>query len=125
MDPPVYSGEIFRVVSGILENTYRTTGGLILGQGGSVALKAHKDVLRVFLHAPRHWRIQHLVDRGLANDPERAYQMIQASDKGRGAFIQEISGMDWCRACNYDLCLDASSLGLEACATLICSLFPR
>jgi hypothetical protein len=48
-----------------------------------------------------------------------ARKAIKISDRDRAGFIRDISGLDWQDPRNFDLVLDVSLGGLEACAKQI------
>ena len=122
LELPLHSRDLFEAESRILRRIHATTGGVVLGRGGFLALRGLPRTLHVFLHASREVRIRRVLDRGKADGPEAARKLIEASDAGRGAFVREISGRDWGRACCFDLCLDTGRLGLEACARIVLDL---
>lgn len=54
------------------------------------------------------------------NDTKQdAIKNVEKSDKTRSNYYKTISGLEWGKINNYDLCID-SSIGKEECARVIC-----
>ncbi|HEY9086048.1 MAG TPA: cytidylate kinase-like family protein [Candidatus Tyrphobacter sp.] len=91
---------------------------VILGRGSAAILGRRPDVLRVFLHAPRPWRLERIVEvHGV--DEETAGAEIDRIDAARRAHLHDVFRLDFGDPHNYDLCLDVAQLGLEGSAALI------
>lgn len=119
LDLPIYSHELFEVERSIMLYLVKNDSAVIVGRGGFFALKGHPATLHVSIQAELPFRTQFLVDRRKAPDLEAARQAIKTSDWGRAAFIREISGLDWQDPRHFDLMLDTSQDGIEACAARI------
>jgi cytidylate kinase len=97
---------------------------VIVGRGAFAILGTRPDVLRVFMHAPREWRIRHVVEtthvaRGLAEAE------LDRVDRARAAYIRQWYGLAFGDARNYDLCLDTASLDADAVAGAIVAAVRR
>lgn len=91
---------------------------VIVGRAADYVLRNYPNVVRIFIHAPKSYRIQKV--REVYGDTEQeAIKSIAKSDAARGSYYHNISGADWGLAQNYDLCID-SSIGLEKTAHAIC-----
>jgi len=91
---------------------------VIVGRGASAILGCQPGVLRVFIHAPRDWRIEHVVEsmrcaRGIAEAE------LDRIDRARSAYIRQWYGLTFGDLRNYDLCVDASRLGPARAASCI------
>jgi CMP/dCMP kinase len=91
---------------------------VILGRGAGVILGARPDVVRVFLHAPREWRITRLAQTTQA-ERKNAESEVDRIDRARAAYIRGWYGVTFGDARIYDLCIDASRLEVAAIASLI------
>ena len=80
---------------------------VIVGRGASAILGERPDVLRVFMHAPRDWRIAHVV-KTYDVSLEIAAGRGRRVDRMRAAYIHHWYGVDVRRSGNYDLCIDTS-----------------
>ncbi|MDQ2873068.1 MAG: cytidylate kinase-like family protein [Candidatus Eremiobacteraeota bacterium] len=91
---------------------------IIIGRGGSAILGRRRDVLRVFAHAPREWRIHRLVD-GHGVDAKTATSEVDRIDRARREYMRAYYELDWGTPANYDLSVDVSSFGDQGTAELI------
>ena len=92
---------------------------VIVGRAADHVLRDYDDVVRVFLHAPKEFRVANIMEM-YGDSHDDAAVNIAHSDEARAAYYRNISGKNWGDPHNYDLCLDAS-IGRKACVELICS----
>lgn len=90
---------------------------VIVGRAADYVLRKNKRVLRVFISAPEEYRVKKLNEM-YGDKPAEARKAIKRSDTNRASYYKMISGLEWGKRENYDLCLD-SSIGNEATAKLI------
>jgi CMP/dCMP kinase len=91
---------------------------VIVGRGASAILRGHAEIVRVFLHAPRRWRVTHVVES--AGVPlEVASAEVERIDRARTAYMRRWYGVTFGDPANYDLCVDTSQLAPPQCAELI------
>ena len=90
---------------------------VIVGRAADYVLRNHKKVLRVFISAPDDYRIKKLKEM-YGDKPAEAKKSIKKSDMNRASYYNAISGLEWGKRENYDLCLD-SSIGNEETAKVI------
>lgn len=101
----------------VLKQIAKQGSCVIVGRAADYVLRNHKPLLRVFIYAPKSFRIKNIMK--MYNDDEKnATKNIEKSDKNRADYYGLISGQDWGKLENYDLCIDAS-LGKEKVAELI------
>jgi cytidylate kinase len=91
---------------------------VIVGRGASAILGPRPDVLRVFIRAPRQWRIAR-VAQTLGASREVAESEVDRIDRARSAYIRDWYGLTFGDSENYDLCLDVSRLGMAESAALV------
>lgn len=91
---------------------------VIVGRGAHAILGRRADVLRVFMYAPREWRIHHIVE-GLNVDEKTAAAEIDRVDKARAEYLRRYYDLNWTDAANFDVMIDTSSFGIEKSADLI------
>ncbi|MBQ8985457.1 MATE family efflux transporter [Candidatus Saccharibacteria bacterium] len=90
---------------------------VIVGRAADYVLRNNKKLLRVFVSAPDEYRIKKLKEM-YGDNPSEAKKSIKKSDTNRASYYNTISGLEWGKRENYDLCLD-SSIGNEATARII------
>lgn len=104
----------------VLKEIAKQGSCVIVGRAADYVLRDQKNLLRVFIYAPKSIRIENIMSM-YGDDEKAAAKNIERSDKNRADYYSLISGQKWGDPRNYDLCIDAS-LGKEKVAELICSL---
>lgn len=84
---------------------------VIVGRAAGYVLRDQDNVVRIFIHAPKNYRIRRVMEI-YGDTPKEARQNILRSDKARGAYYRHISGKRWGDGKNYQLVLD-SSVGID------------
>lgn len=92
--------------------------GVILGRGSVVVLRDDPRVLRVRLDGPRERRIERAVTRGGLHECTAARQLARF-DRGQAAYVSRSYGVDVRDPALYHLVADPTSLGDDACVTMI------
>lgn len=93
---------------------------VIVGRGAAVILGRRHDVLRVFMHAPREWRIERLATE-FGTDQKAAAAEVDRIDKARAAYLKDWYGVAFGSSEIVDLSIDTATFGEEACASLVVS----
>ena len=93
---------------------------VILGRCGDYVLRERKDVLRVFVYAPKEWRLQYAKTNPLvkAKDEKGIKDEVEKTDRNRSAYYNYYTQNRWGDAHNYDLAINAA-LGHDACVQMI------
>lgn len=91
---------------------------VIVGRAADYVLRDNKNLVRVFIYAPKDYRVSNIMK--MYNDTKQeAIKNVEKSDKTRSNYYKTISALEWGKIDNYDLCID-SSIGKEECARIIC-----
>lgn len=90
---------------------------VIIGRAADYVLRDYAKVIRVFIHAPKDYRIRKVMEM-YGDTVEEAEKNIEHSDAARSAYYKSITGAPWGQSDNYELCID-SSIGEQACAEVI------
>ena len=91
---------------------------VIVGRAANYVLRDNKNLVRVFIYAPKDYRVSNIMK--MYNDTKQeAIKNVEKSDKTRSNYYKTISGLELGKIDNYDLCID-SSIGKEECARIIC-----
>jgi cytidylate kinase len=91
---------------------------VILGRNAGTILRDRSYVVRVFLTAPREWRLARIVESFGITRAE-ALDDLERIDAKRKAFAKERYGIAWGDAGSYDLALDVSRFGIAAATGLV------
>jgi cytidylate kinase len=89
---------------------------VIVGRGSGAILGRRDDVLRVFMHAPREWRIAHVGEQ-LGVDEKTAASEVDRVDRLRRAFLRDWHGVEFGQ--NAELSIDTARFGVDGSAALI------
>lgn len=101
----------------VLKEIAKAGSCVIVGRAADYVLRNQKNLLRVFIYASESYRVQNVM--AMYGDSEKsAKRNIRHADKNRAEYYSLISGQEWGKPGNYDLCVDAS-LGKEKVAELI------
>lgn len=92
---------------------------VLVGRAADYVLREYDNVVKVFIHAPKAYRISKVIEM-YGDSRQEAESNIKRSDDARASYYKNISGQSWGNPHNYDLCID-SSVGIEQCAEVICA----
>ncbi len=98
---------------------YASRGNVVLvGRGASAILGAREDVLRIFMHAPRAWRVSHIME--VTQDRRESVEAeVDRVDRARSAYVRQWYGRTFGDVRQYDLCVDTSRVAPAQCVALI------
>ena len=93
---------------------------VIVGRCGDYVLRDRKDVLRVFVYAPKEWRLAYGKENNMlqAKDEKGIKDEVEKTDRNRAAYYNYYTQNRWGDAHNYDLAINAA-LGHDACVQMI------
>lgn len=94
-----------------------------MGRAADYVLRDRKDLVRVFIHAPKEYRVKKVMEM-YGDTQAEGKKSIARSDAARGAYYKSISGREWGDSRQYELSVD-SSIGPEQTAALICDYIDR
>ena len=91
---------------------------VIVGRAADYVLRDHDNVVSVYLHAPKEYRINKVMEM-YDDTQEEAAAHVKHSDVARASYYRTISSQTWGDPHNYDLCIDAS-IGYEKTKQVVC-----
>ena len=91
---------------------------VFLGRCADYILRDFDNVVNVFITASMDFRVK-LVSKVKELDVEHARKLIEQVERRREQYYNYYTGKKWGAAESYDLCIDASILGLEKTENLI------
>lgn len=100
---------VFNYQAKVIRELAEEESCIIIGRCADFILKDMDHVVRMFLYAPREYRIDQIIDLegGYRKDVEKK---VDSTDALRAQYYKYHTGKDWYDARNYDLCLDTSKL---------------
>jgi CMP/dCMP kinase len=113
-----FDDELFRAIQDAVREYAARGDAVIVGRGASAILGSREDVVRIFVHAPRAWRVARVASATGAR-PDVAEAELDRVDRARSAYIRERYDLTFGDPRNYDICLDASRLDVSQSTALI------
>ena len=112
--------QVYILQSNVIKELASQGPCVILGRCGDYVLRERKDVLRVFVYAPKEWRLQYAKTNPLvkAKDEKGIKEEVEKTDRNRAAYYNYYTQNRWGDAHNYDLAINAA-LGRETCVKMI------
>lgn len=121
-DAPL-NGRLFDAQKSVIKKIAEKGNCVIVGRNSNSILKEYENSLHVFLSADLYWRISYLKQRKMPESSEgRIIEDIRTIDKKRRKYCAYYTNTEFGVADYYDICLSVSSLGVDSCVDLICSL---
>ncbi len=93
-----------------------------MGRCANYVLRDRDDVLDVFIHAGREYRLRRTMER-LSLPERKAARVLKRTDEARKKYYKNYTGCDWDDPNLYHTVLNSDRLGQERCANIICSMF--
>lgn len=90
---------------------------VIIGRAADHILREHQDIVRIFIHAPKNYRVKKIMEM-YGDTEQEAKKNMEHSDAARSNYYRSVTGLPWAHSDNYELCID-SSIGEQACAEMI------
>lgn len=115
----VSDNNLFEIQSKIIRRLAETQSCIIIGKCADYVLAEYKNVVSVYIEAPRADCVNSIVD-GYGVDVKQANKMISSTDKYRSDYYKYYTaGNEWTNPVNYDLVLNSSRVGRTDCAEVI------
>ncbi|HTX59665.1 MAG TPA: cytidylate kinase-like family protein [Verrucomicrobiae bacterium] len=113
-----FDEELLRAVQTAIREYAARGNAVIVGRAAGIVLGARPDVVRVFMHAPRDWRVARVVE-SLGVDERTAGGEIDRVDRARAAHVRDWYGATFGDSRLYDLSIDTRTFGAQSSAALI------
>ena len=109
---------LFQFQSDAIRKAAQEGSCVFVGRCADYVLRERKDVVNVFVSASMEFRIKQIMGKQNVDYPS-ARKFIHQVEATRASFYNYYTGKKWGAAESYDLCIDASILGLQATEKLI------
>lgn len=93
---------------------------VIVGRCADYILRDRKDVLNVFIHADVEKRKKRITE--IYKEPEHSDKMLRDIDKKRSFNYKYYTEQSWGKSQNYDITLDAGTLGIDHTVEILSSI---
>lgn len=95
---------------------------VIVGRNANYVLKEFDHSLHVFISASTRFKLNNLKDKMPDFSEDKILDEMKSVDKKRRKYCLYYTNTEFGAAEYYDLCLRSSSLGIDRCVDIICSL---
>ena len=119
---PVYDRELLDTEAKIISEIAGQHNAVIIGRGASHILRGHPGLVKVFVHAPKEFRLQKVMEAYGITDREEAITVIDDTDRQRGRFVRTMFDAYMADARHYHLCIDTSATGFDVAEEMIITL---
>ena len=109
---------LFKFQSDAIRKAAEESSCVFLGRCADYILRDFENVVNVFITASMDFRVD-IVSKVKQLDAEHARKLIEHVEARRAQYYNYYTGKKWGAAESYDLCIDASLLGLEETEKLI------
>src|SRR5574344_338345 len=114
---------LFEAQTKVIKQTGEHGNCVIVGRNANSILQEYDDSLHVFIHADKYWRIMRMKQNKMKDySEEKISQHMRDVDKTRRKYCSYYTDTEFGVAEFYDLCLSSSSLGIDTCVDIICSI---
>lgn len=116
--PPALSTYEYRaLVEDVIRGIAQTTGAVIVGHSGQIALKERSDVLKVLVCAPLKTR----VGRVKQENEHQAEEAVKHDDAERNNYYHSHYHLDWLDPLLYDLAINTQHLDVQTGKDIVLS----
>ena len=115
------NANLFAYQAKVLKELAERESYVVIRRAADYVLKDFKNLIRVYIHAPKEICIEREMKRQGINRREAA-AYVEKMDKYREAYYTYHTGREWKSADNFDLCLDTSKFSYEEAAEMIKSM---
>ncbi|MBE6015531.1 MAG: cytidylate kinase-like family protein [Lachnospiraceae bacterium] len=110
---------VFNLQAEIIRSLASTESCIIIGKCADDILKDRKNVISIYVEAPRQACIQSITEK-MHVSPERAAKLIVSTDKYRANYYSYYTGgKKWTNPTNYDMVLNSDRIGRPKCVEII------
>ena len=111
---------LFNIQADIIRSLAKTESCIIVGKCANMLLQNHKNVVSIYIEAPREACVKSVIDKMVVTE-EEAHKMIAKTDKYRYDYYKFYTGgKDWRDPVAYDMTLNSERIGRDNCVKVIC-----
>jgi len=103
---------LFQFQSDAIRKAAKKGSCVFVGRCADYILRDMPNVVNIFVTADIDWRAEQVIKRHQCTK-EEALKIIHHAESSRASYYNYYTGKRWGDAASYDLCVDASILGIE------------
>lgn len=112
---------LFNIQAEIIRSLSEHESCVIVGKCADYILRERKNVLSVYIDAPRPWCVKTVMNR-LKVDEAEAHRLIHRTDKYRSDFYKYFTGgLDWTNMNHYDYVINTARVTKDECIAMLAS----
>jgi cytidylate kinase len=115
---PSFESEVRKEIETAVLEAAEQPDVIIIGGIANVILRGRPNLLSVFLHAPKEYRIRR-VSESLNITPDAARKEVERVDAARKRWAKVHYDLEWGRADYYSMTLDVARVGIDGAVYLI------
>ena len=115
---------LFKFQSDAIRKEAEKGSCVFVGRCADYVLRDFPNTVNIFITAPMQFRINN-VSKKMDISPAEARKIIEQGEKRRAEYYNYYTGKKWGASQSYDLCIDASILGLEQTEQFIAEFVRR
>lgn len=104
---------LFQFQSDAIRKAAQKSNCVFVGRCADYILRDMPNVVNIFVTADIDWRAEQVIKRHQCTK-EEALKIIHHAESSRASYYNYYTGKRWGDAASYDLCVDASILGIDA-----------
>lgn len=104
---------LFQFQSDAIRKAAKKRSCVFVGRCADYILRDMPNVVNIFVTADIDWRAEQVIKRHQCTK-EEALKIIHHAESSRASYYNYYTGKRWGDAASYDLCVDASILGIDA-----------
>lgn len=113
--------KLFLLQSEVIKEYAAASSCVVIGRCADYVLRDEENLLRVFIYGDLEHRQIRIAERHPEIKSSQIVDVINKTDKRRASYYNFYTGNKWGKFDNYDIAINSSTLGIEACANLIVS----
>ena len=102
----------------VLLKLFGNSDCIIIGRASNYAFRESKEAVRVYLCGKKADRISYIAGKHKISE-HKARKLVDETDNRRRRYHMYYTGQEWGKACDYDICLDQSRLGVEGVVDIV------
>ena len=114
--------KLFEAQREAIRKTAEKGNCVIVGRNANVVLQEFEKCLHVFVSATPYFKVQNLKKQMPGYSEEKILNQMKTVDKARAKYCSYYTNTEFGKAEYYDLCLKSSTLGIDKCVDIICTL---
>ncbi|MFI3226958.1 MAG: cytidylate kinase-like family protein [Clostridia bacterium] len=110
---------LYQMQVNLIRELANSNSCIIVGKCANFVLKDHKNVLSIYVEAPREVCVKNIIEK-LAISTDEAHKLITKTDRYRSNYYRYYTrGEDWTNPTAYDLTLNTGRINTDRCTQLI------